>query len=151
MTEMLPIRRVKEYWNEFVAGPFQKNGSTWFKHNTWLIKKQLLDAFQKEIFGQITFKLGKEAVDIRDKEALSKLPGVQNILQQGFRKWRRLCILCGEHGIPFIQVEDLAESLKEDSNGDIPDGHMSLEGTHVEVEKAPDRGEADTHDSTEGM
>ncbi len=120
MAEQLTVRSVKHFFNEFIAGPAQKNGTDWLRRNKDLIKSQLIDAFRKEIFGQIVFKLGDKAKTM-SRDELASLDGIQNILQQSFRKWRRLCILCGEVGIPFIGVEDLKDALEEgdDNDGDI--------------------------------
>lgn len=117
MAEMVRIRSVKQFFNTFIAEPAQKNGLQWLSRHTDEIKAQLIDAFRKEIFGQIVFKFGPKVKDI-SRDELANLDGIQNILQQSFRKWRRLCILCGESGIPFISLEDLEEALKEDDADD---------------------------------
>ena len=115
MTEIVKIRSVKQFFNEFIAEPTQKNGVDWLKFHQSEVKAQLLDAFRKEIFGQVVFKLGPQAKSLT-RDELAGMDGIQNILQQSFRKWRRLCILCGEMGIPFIALEDLEVALKEDDS-----------------------------------
>ena len=107
MTEMVPIRSVKQYWNEYIVNGLGKGV------RKEIVKGQLLDAFQKEVFGQVAFKLGVNTA-IMDREDLAQLDGIQNILHNSFRKWRRLCILCMENGIRnFIQLEDLKRILEE--------------------------------------
>ena len=121
MAEMVRIRSVKQFFNTFIAEPAQKNGVQWLSRHSDEVKAQLIDAFRKEIFGQIVFKFGPRAKDM-SRDELANLDGIQNILQQSFRKWRRLCILCGESGIPFISLEDLEEALKEDDADDSEEG-----------------------------
>lgn len=107
MTEMVPIRSVKQYWNDYIVNGLGKGV------RKEIVKGQLLDAFQKEVFGQVAFKLGVNTATM-DREDLAQLEGIQNILHNSFRKWRRLCILCMENGIRnFIQLEDLKHILEE--------------------------------------
>ena len=107
MTEMVPIRSVKQYWNDYIVNGLGKGV------RKEIVKGQLLDAFQKEVFGQVAFKLGVNTATM-DREDLAQLDGIQNILHNSFRKWRRLCILCMENGIRnFIQLEDLKHILEE--------------------------------------
>lgn len=107
MTEMVPIRSVKQYWNDYIVNGLGKGV------RKEIVKGQLLDSFQKEVFGQVAFKLGVNTATM-DREDLAQLDGIQNILHNSFRKWRRLCILCMENGIRnFIQLEDLKHILEE--------------------------------------
>ena len=112
MNEMVPIRSVKQYFNEFIVKGLegkQKVDQT----DLIPIKQNILNAFKKEIFGQIYFRLGDDAKTMT-KDDLAKVEAVNNILQQSFRKWRRLCILCGEYGLgAFFQLEDLKNVLDE--------------------------------------
>lgn len=127
---MLPIRSVKQYFNEFIVEPANKNGgTTWLSRNREQIKANILEAFRKELFGQIVFKLGPEAASM-SRDQLANLNGVQNILEQTFRKWRRLCILCSEFGVPFIAVEDLRDALTEEEE---PHAVETTEDTNSET------------------
>ena len=110
MNEMIQIRSVKQYFNDFIVEGL-KGISKPQASDLVPIKKQILDAFKKEIYGQIVFKLGDKAKTM-SKDDLAKLDTVNNILVQSFRKWRRLCILCGEYGLgSFFQLEDLRSVL----------------------------------------
>jgi hypothetical protein len=118
MAEMVTVRSVKNYFNEFIVKPAKDHGIKWLSQNYELVKKQILDAFRKEIFGQVVFKLGPKAAII-SKDELAQMDGIQNILQQSFRKWRRLCILCSEYGFSFMGLEDLKDALEDDDVDDI--------------------------------
>ena len=119
MAEIVTIRSVKQYFNEFIVQPAKEHGINWLRNNYETVKKQILDTFRKEIFGQVVFKLGPEAATI-SRDQLAQMDGIQNILEQSFRKWRRLCILCSEYGVTFLGLEDLRDALEdEDDDGDI--------------------------------
>lgn len=110
--EMLPIRSVKHYFNEFLVEGLK--GKTSVQEIDILsIKGKILDAFRKEIFGQIVFKLGPETMEM-ELDDLADMEGIQNILENGFRKWRRFCILCNENGLgTYFHLEDLKDSLEQ--------------------------------------
>lgn len=113
MNEMIQIRSVKQYFNDFIVEEL-KGLKKVREVDLIPVKQKILDAFKKEIFGQIVFKLGDNAKNM-SKDDLAKLDVVNDILVQSFRKWRRLCILCGEYGLgSFFQLEDLKNVLESD-------------------------------------
>ena len=87
--QFFPIRSVKGYIKEFGIEAIGK------KHaDPDMVKQQILDAFHKEIFNQLTTMCG-------DPELLSKdisqvdpelKRKADNILSNSVRKWKRLCI-----------------------------------------------------------
>ena len=86
---MVTIRSVKGYLKEFAIEAIGKQ-----KADPQLVKQQILDAFQKEIFGQLTMKFGDPellAKDISSVDPETKRQ-VDNILSNSVRKWKRLCI-----------------------------------------------------------
>lgn len=112
MSDMVQIRSVKQYFNDFLVEGL-KNNKNISESDVLMIKRQILDAFRKEIFGQIVFKLGREISDM-SMDDLANLEPVQNILKNSFRKWRRLCIICSEHGLGnLFLLEDLKRVLEE--------------------------------------
>lgn len=134
MNQMIQIRSVKQYFNEFI---YENRNDLQQALRRAQIKMQLLDAFRKEIFGQITMKLGQDATNI-SREELANLGFVSNILTNGFRKWRRLCILCSEAGLGnWLSLEDLRQILEED---EAPDGHTGA--SIAEEEKDENTSEA---------
>ena len=112
--EMVQIRSDKQYFNEFIVKPLQERGSDKLTEVDLIpIKNNLLRAFQQELYGQIVFKLGPEAAEMKPDD-LADLDGIHNILQQTVRKWRRLCILCGETGLGnWLQLTDLKDAIKD--------------------------------------
>lgn len=114
MSDMVQIRSVKHYFNEFVVEGLK--GKTNIQEIDLIgIKQKILTAFKNEIFGQIRFKYGDKAKDM-SMDDIASLDGIHNILEQAFRKWRRLCMLCSEHGLGnFFQLEDLKTVLEDNT------------------------------------
>lgn len=119
--ELVTIRSVKHYFNEFIVEGL-KGKEKIQEVDLIEIKEKILKAFKDEVFGQIVFKYGPEVAHMSTDELTERdKAGVQNILQQAFRKWRRLCILCGEHGLgSFFQLEDLQRILENQKSVEIP-------------------------------
>jgi hypothetical protein len=115
--DMVVIHSVKEYFNmiakELSALPKIQ------EVDLIKVKAKIIRLFQQELYGQIIFKFGPEAAEMKPDD-LADMEGIQNILQQTFRKWRRLCILLSEHGLGnFFRLEDLKEALKDGPNADV--------------------------------
>jgi hypothetical protein len=120
MSDMVQIRSVKHYFNEFIVEGLK--GKTNIQEIDLIgIKQKILTAFRNEVFGQIRFKYGDKVTDM-SMDDISNLDGIHNILEQTFRKWRRLCMLCSEHGLGnFFQLEDLKNILEDQSTVQVPD------------------------------
>lgn len=113
MGDFIQIRSVKQYFNDFLVEGLKKRKNV-TQSDVLMIKHQMLDAFRKEIFEQITDKIGVEAQNM-SRDDLAVMEPVQNILKNSFRKWRRLCILCSEHGLGgLFNLEDLRQVLDDD-------------------------------------
>ena len=137
MTEMLPIRTVTQYFNELIVKGLE--GKTKVNQIDLIpIKNAILKAFKEEVFGQIYFKLGDEAKNM-PKDDLAKVGFVNNILTQTFRKWRRLCILCGEYGLgSFFQLDDL-QNVLDDENAIEEDPEETVYAEDAEGEDVTDK------------
>ena len=111
----VPVRSVKQYFKEYGVDAIGK------KHaDPDLVKQQILDAFQKEIFGQLTMKFGDPellAKDISMVDPETKRQ-VDNILSNSVRKWKRLCMVFAQyretHNLIFpsdlmVTLEDLVK------------------------------------------
>lgn len=118
MNEMVAIKSVKQYFNDYV---YANQSDIQDPMKRAKIKMQILDSFRREIFGQITMKLGQDAMTI-SREKLADIGFVSNILTNAFRKWRRLCILCNDAGlVNWLQLDDLQKILDEE---DAPDARI---------------------------
>ena len=115
--DMVVIHSVKEYFNMIAK---ELNALPKIQEVDLInIKAKIIRLFQQELYGQIIFKFGPEAAEMKPDD-LADLEGIQNILQQTFRKWRRLCILLSEHGLGnFFRLDHLKEALKDGPNADV--------------------------------
>lgn len=127
MSEMVQIRSVKQYFNEFIVSGL-KGLAKITQFDLARVKQQLLDAFRKELFDQLVFKYGAETLQ-KPKDEWAAMDGIQNILTNLFRKWRRLCILCSEQGLNFLNLEDLRDVLTAE---EAPDGSVAAIDTSDE-------------------
>lgn len=109
--QMIPVRSVKGYIKEFGIEAIGR------KHaDPDLVKQQILDAFHKEIFGQLMMKFGDPALlaeDISNVDPETKRQ-VDNILSNSVRKWKRLCIEFAKYKETFnlLQPSDLMVTLE---------------------------------------
>lgn len=109
---MVTVRSVKGYFKEFGIEAIGK------KHaDPDLVKQQILDAFQKEIFGQLALRFGDPAMlarDISEVDPETKRQ-IDNILSNSVRKWKRLCIVFAQYREThdLIMPSDLMVSLED--------------------------------------
>ena len=90
MTSKVIIRSKDEYWRSYIIKGLAE------KLSKEQIKRNLLDAFSKEIFGQITLRTKTD-----DWSSVPETPeakkAVENIAKQAQNKWISLCIMCARY------------------------------------------------------
>lgn len=109
---MTPIRSVQGYFKAFAIEAIGKKNA-----DRELVKEQILDAFQKEIFGQIVGRYGDPnllAKNEWDVDPEVKL-GVDNILRNSLQKWKKLVGLFGKYRetANLLYEKDLMQSLDD--------------------------------------
>ena len=109
---MVQIRSVQGYFKAFAIEAIGK------KHqDRELVKYQILDAFQKEIFGQIVGRYGDPNLLAKDAESVDPevKRGVDNILKNSLQKWKKLVKMFGKYRetANLIYEKDLMESLDD--------------------------------------
>lgn len=109
---LVPIRSVKGYLKEF---GFEAIGRQHAKPE--IVKEQILDAFQKEVFGQLTMKFHDPAILTKTEAEVSPETKAQidNILNNSNRKWKRLCIEFAKYKETFnlLHEDDLMITLQD--------------------------------------
>ena len=114
-SEMVQIRGWKQMYNDYIYEGF-KNGQ-----DAETIKRNLIEAFRKEIFGQITFRCRVE--DVNDLPHTRKNDEiVTNIFKESLKKWRALVKECRQHltTMNLLNENDLTlwdEEEQEDDDG----------------------------------
>ena len=107
----VPVMSVKQYFRRYAVEGIAKGAKP------ELVKQQLLDAFQKEIFGQLTMKYHDAYILSRDTNAV--LPevreGINSILMNSVRKWKRLCMMFAEYPETrmIIEEKDLMDLIRQ--------------------------------------
>lgn len=110
--QMITIRSVKGYFKEFGVEAIGRK-----KADPQLVKKQILDAFHKEIFDQLMLKFKDPSIlakDIKDVDPETRAK-IDNILSNSVRKWKRLCVVFSQYKETFnlIFPSDLMVSLED--------------------------------------
>lgn len=109
---IVPIRSVKGYLKEF---GFEAIGKYHAKPE--IVKQQILDAFQKEVFGQLTMKFHDPAILSKTETEVSPAvkEQVDNILNNSIRKWKRLCIEFAKYKETYnlLHEDDLMLTLQD--------------------------------------
>lgn len=110
--QVTTIRSVKGYFREFGIEAIGR------KHaDPDLVKHQILDAFQKEIFGQLMMKFGDPAILAKDISTIDPETKrqIDNILSNSVRKWKRLCIVFSNYKETYnlIMPSDLMVTLED--------------------------------------
>ena len=102
MGRQVVVRTKRNYWHDYILQGLSKNLSR------EQIRNNLLDAFRKEIFDQISMFV--EPANLQGAD-----PGVQkrvaNIIRQTSNKWKSLCKMCNEYRETFnmIKPSDILE------------------------------------------
>lgn len=110
--QFVPIRSVKAYFKEFGVEAIGK------KHaDKDLVKHQILDAFQKEIFNQLAMKFGDPEILAKDVSEIDPdvKRQVDNIISNSVRKWKRLCMVFSQYRETYnlIMPSDLMVTLED--------------------------------------
>ena len=115
MTEMLQIRSAERYFQEYGRDGIGKGA------DKWMIRRQLIDAFHKEIFGLVAMRAKKTFKDIPTEGDPEAIRIAKNVIRDAQRKWEKLCWMFAQ----YKETKDLLEfdDLKLDEN-DIMRGVM---------------------------
>lgn len=120
MTEMFQVRSAEDYFKEFGKEGIGKGA------DKWMIKRQLIDAFHKEIFGLVAMRAKKRFKNIPTEGDPEAIRIAKHVIHDTQKKWEKLCMMFAQ----FRETRDLLEfdDLKMDEN-DIMNGVMMQNGT----------------------
>ena len=87
MNEIVNVLSAEQYFKKYAVDGIGKGA------DRWMIKRQLIDAFRKEIFGLITMRLKKQVNDANDipegDPEASRI--AKNVIHDTTMKWKKLC------------------------------------------------------------
>lgn len=99
MAEMLRIRKAEEYFEEYGRNGIGKGA------DRWMIKRQLIDAFHKEIFGLVAMRAKKNFDTIPPEGDPEALRIVNNVIRDETKKWIKVCDMFSQ----FVETSNLLE------------------------------------------
>ena len=151
MQEKVIILSAEQYFNKYAVEGIGKGS------DRWMIRRQLIDAFHKEIFGLVAMRTKKPYADILPEGDPEAMKIAKNIIHDATHKWVKLCKmfakfketagLLNENDLKmYDEIEDIgttAEELMEQQEAEEDVGDK-YEGE--EAPDDPDVGETDGED-----
>lgn len=111
MNDQVIVRSAEEYFHEFGEKGIGKGA------DKWMVRRQLIDAFQKEMFGLIAMRTKKDPgiIPENDPEALRI---AKNVVKDTTKKWLKLCRIfsCYVETRGLLKPDDLKVNLGEEDN-----------------------------------
>lgn len=109
MTEMLQIRSADQYFKEYGRDGIGKGA------DKWMIRRQLIDAFHKEIFGLVAMRAKKNFNTIPPEGDPEAMRIVKNVVKDATQKWIKLCDMFDQYvetrGI--LKYDDISIDMDE--------------------------------------
>lgn len=146
---IITVRSWKEMWNDYIYEGYKKG----LKNPE--IRKNLIEAFRKEIFDQIMDK-----ANVRDIEEIEQTMAnsdmVRNIFRNSYNKWKRLVAECRksfktatlirENDLTLFdkkeddeeEYEDEEDIPEEEPESELEEGSAEVDGVHAESAGAAD-------------
>lgn len=85
MQEMVKIRSIKEYFDAYAVNGIGKG------MDRMLVRRQLIDAFHKEIYGLVAMRTKKQFNDIPKEGDPEAIRIARNVVKEVTKKWVGLC------------------------------------------------------------
>lgn len=122
MTERVVVKSAEQYFREFAENGIGKG------MDRTLVRRQLIDAFHKEIFGLVAMRAKKNFDDIPQEGDPEALRIAQNVIKDETKKWIKLCKMFAmyKETANLLRYDDIAMEEKKDekesldSEGDRP-------------------------------
>ena len=85
MQEQVTVMTAEQYFQKFAVDGIGKGA------DRWMIKRQMVDAFRKEIFGLVAMRTKKKFDDIPPEGDPEASRIAKNVIHDAARKWAKLC------------------------------------------------------------
>ena len=104
MAELLTIRSAEQYFKEFGRDGIGKGA------DRWMIRRQLIDAFHKEVFGLVATRAKKNFNDIPPEGDPETKRIIKNVCHDTQMKWKKLCAMFEMYAETkvLLNIDDLA-------------------------------------------
>lgn len=133
MTEMLQIRSADQYFKEYGRDGIGKGA------DKWMIRRQLIDAFHKEIFGLVAMRAKKTFKDIPPEGDPEAIRIAKNVIRDTQRKWEKLCWMFAQYNETkgLLAFDDLKIDESEITKGVMMQNTLGTEDILRNEEKDP--------------
>ena len=144
MGDSINVLSAEDYFQKYAENGIGKGA------DRWMIKRQLIGAFKKEIYDLIKLRTGKELKDLSVEELPEASKKAKSIIHDSAMKWKKLCRMFEgyEQTQNLLKVDDLkiydeiedqgitAEEANEQANGfNMHEGEVAVDGYSAKVEK----------------
>lgn len=137
MNEIVNVLSAEQYFKKYAVDGIGKGA------DRWMIKRQLIDAFRKEIFGLITMRLKKQVNDANDipegDPEASRI--AKNVIHDTTMKWKKLCGMFAmyKETAGLLDIKDLKLYDEIEETGAIQEAaEVEEEDATIEAEETPD-------------
>lgn len=134
MTEMLQIRSAERYFDEYGRNGIGKGA------DKWMIRRQLIDAFHKEIFGLVAMRAKKRFDRIPPEGDPEAINIVKNVVKDIQRKWVKLCGMFAQYKetCNLLEIDDLKMDESDIMRGVMEQNSLGTEDILCNEEKEPE-------------
>lgn len=116
MLEQVNVMSAEQYFNKYAVEGIGKGA------DRWMVRRQLIDAFHKEIFGLVAMRAKKEFKDIPPEGDLEATRIARNVIKDATKKWRKLCDMFANYQqtCNLLKYDDL-KMEEEEYGGELQD------------------------------
>lgn len=133
MTEMLQIRSTEGYFEEYGRNGIGKGA------DKWMIRRQLIDAFHKEIFGLVAMRAKKRFDHIPPEGDPEAIRIVKSVVRDTQRKWEKLCAMFAayQETSGLLEIDDLRLDESDIMRGVMEQNSLGTEDILEHQEQEP--------------
>lgn len=143
MQEQVIVMSAEQYFKKYAVDGIGKGA------DRWMIKRQLIDAFRKEIFGLVSMRTKKQLDGIYAEGDPEAERIARNVIHDATRKWIKLCGMFAKYKetAGLINEKDLKlyDELEDEEDVGSPEEVGETEGTG-EASDDPGTGEPGSAD-----
>ena len=112
MQEQVTVMSADQFFDKFAKEGIGKGA------DRWMIKRQMLDAFRKEIFGLVSMRCKKQYDSLPPEGDEEAMRIARNVIKDESRKWKKLCDMFALYNETkdLIKYDDLKLDEEEEEN-----------------------------------
>lgn len=132
MKEYVQVLRAEDYFETYGRNGIGKG------YDRIMIRRQLIDAFRKEIFGLVAMRAKKTFDDIPPEGDPEAIRIARNVIKDETKKWIKICDLFEKYveTSGLLRYDDISVEPEEAAKGEGTPG--SVVGTEITDEQIPE-------------